>query len=129
MTNYIRGEEGEKTFFGPSACRKPSKTASSSVVPNFQPRAHSAGTVVARIMKRFHRDGATISRIPLTKEYGLHGLTKEPLTLFLDGKRCPLSTALLSAIFVVLPGVSLGSERELVGGCQGRERGARRRRW
>jgi hypothetical protein len=116
MTNYIRGEEDKKTFFCPCACHKSSKTASSSVVPNFQPRMHLASIVVARIMKRFHRNGATIGCIPLTKEYRLHGLTEEPLTLFPDGKRCPLSTALPWAISVALPGVGLGSERELVGG-------------
>ena len=79
---------------------------------------------------RTHHDRAIMCRLSFfTKEYGFHGLAEEPLTLFPDGKRCPLSTALLSAIFVALSGVGLGSERELVGGCQGRERGARRRRW
>jgi hypothetical protein len=61
-----------------------------------------------------------------TKEYGFHGLAKEPLTLFPDVVRCPPSTALLPAIgFALLDaGVAgLGDERELVGRCQGCERG------
>lgn len=122
MTHYIGREEDEKAFFGPSACYKSPKTAPSSIVPNFQPRGRSAGIVVARIMKRFHRDGATCCT-PLTKEYSPHGLTEEPLTLFSDGKRCPLSTALPSAIFVALPRVGLWSQRELVSRGESRERG------
>ena len=53
-------------------------------------------------MIRIHRDGAIIGRIPLTEEYNLHGLAEEPLTLFPDGIRCPLSTAFPSAILVAL---------------------------
>lgn len=74
-------------------------------------------------MIRIHLHGATINRIPLTKEYSLHVLTEEPLTLFPDGVRCPPSTAFPLPIFVALPGIDFGSERELVGGGQGRERG------
>jgi hypothetical protein len=33
-----------------------------------------------------------------TEEYGFQSLTKEPLTLFPDGERCPLFAALPPAI-------------------------------
>lgn len=74
-------------------------------------------------MIRIHSDGATIDRIPLTEEYSLHGLAEEPLTLFPDSVRCPLSTAFPSAILVALPRIGLGSQRELVGGGKSGERG------
>lgn len=73
---------------------------------------------------RTHHDRATISRTPLTKEHGFHGLAEEPLTLFPDSVRCPLSAASPPAIAVALPRrICLGEEYELVGGGQGHSRG------
>lgn len=64
---------------------------------------------------RTHRVGDLGGPSFVTKEYGLHGLAKESLTLFPDGVRCPLSSMLSSSIGVALR--VLGNERELVGGC------------
>ena len=73
---------------------------------------------------RTHHVGAISGRHSFfTKEYGFHGLAEEPLTLFPDMVRCPLSTAFPPAIVVALSVVRLGHEREFVGGRQCRERG------
>ena len=43
---------------------------------------------------RSHHDRAITSRFSFfTKEYAVHGLAEEPLTLFPDVKRCPLFRA------------------------------------
>jgi len=43
---------------------------------------------------RTHHDRAIMCRVSFfTKEYSFHGLAEEPLTLFPDVVRCPLSTA------------------------------------
>jgi len=68
---------------------------------------------------RTHHDRAIMRRLSFfTKEYGFHGLAEEPLTLFPDVVRCPLSSAFpLAAIgLACLVGAGLGDERELVGG-------------
>lgn len=75
---------------------------------------------------RTHHDKAIISRMSFfTKEHSFHGLAEESLTLSPDGVRCPLSTAVgPPAIDLALLGWVLGEEREFVGSCQGRKRGA-----
>lgn len=74
---------------------------------------------------RTHHDKAIISRMSFfTKEYGFHGLAEEPLTLFPDGVRCPLSTAVIPpTLDVALLRWMLRDEREFVGSSQGRKRG------
>jgi len=76
---------------------------------------------------RTHHDRAIMRRASLfTKEHSFHGLAEEPLTLFPDVVRCPLSTAFPPAAigcFALLGCAGFRDERELVGGGQGRERG------
>jgi len=65
-----------------------------------------------------HADRAITQHSFFTKENAFHSLAEEPLTLFPDVVRCPLSTAAsLPAMIVVALG--FGDERELVGGGDG----------
>ena len=75
---------------------------------------------------RTHHIGALENTSFVTKEYGFHGLTEEPLTLFPDGVRCPLFTAFPLAIVVALSARGFRYERKFVGRGECRKRGTRR---
>lgn len=136
-----RTKESEQTPLVSRPCDEASKTIPASIIPKLTPLTHSSILIFSKIVilhitaasrRRLLRvrtqfAGATINRVLLAQENGLHGLAEESLTLFPNCVCGPLFTSLCRAVQVMLSRLVLGDQRDLVGAGQGRKRGTCRR--